>query len=81
MAQKIIQKIEVTGKNWNEIFALDCIASIEKRYFKGEFVLIWIKGPYYHIPFADEDACNRIGHVGDTLCQYENNTWGFKTSD
>lgn len=78
MAQEIIQKIEVTGKDWNGIFNLDCIASIEKRNFNGEFVMIWIKDSYYHVPEVDEDACSKIGHVGEILCQYKNNTWGFK---
>lgn len=77
MLHKIIQKIEVTGKDWNEIFNLDCISSIEKRNFKGEFVLIWIKDTYYHIPNADEDACSKTGHVGEILCKYDDDSWGF----
>ena len=67
---KIVRKIEFTGKNLNDVFKLPCVKAILK--VEGQPMLILYPSKTYGISFVNP---------GDTLVQYTDKMWDVEPEE
>lgn len=65
---KIIRKIQFTGKNLNDVFALPCVSKIIK--IQGE--------PWLVLDEVRNITDSNVVIIGETLVEYEDETWGVE---
>lgn len=97
MSNKIIRRIRIDGKNWNDIINLPCVQALDKgdEEFKMDTPAVVLYGSYLPIKFRLKSmptlreslarlkdpkfrwqkVLAKIGHIGDELVQYDNDTW------
>lgn len=72
---KVIRKIKIEGKNWNDIFSLPCVDGLHKediiqdgKMVKRIFAAVWT--------FDEEgETYLDVAYEGDTLCELDNHKW------
>ena len=65
---RIIRKIQFTGKNLNDVFALPCVYALLKQ-THGE---LWL------MLRVDMTHDNYIARIGHTLVEYDDGTWDIE---
>lgn len=71
---KVIRKIQFTGKNLNDVFALPCVLSITK--------IVSIRHEETILVLRNEFAKSRnIVNIGETLIEYDDGTWEIVKSN
>ena len=69
---KIIRKIQFTGNNLNDVFALPCVLSITKTATNdGEETILVLKNEFARF--------SNMVFVGETLVEYDDGTWDIET--
>ena len=69
---KIIRKIQFTGKNLNDVFALPCVLSITKTETnRGDETILILKNEFARF--------SNMVYVGETLVEYDDGTWDVES--
>lgn len=80
------QKIQITGKNLNEIFALPCVFKIQKSYIMGEqgepIPSQKLEDSFVEVAFNPLlDSCSTWARVGDWIVEDGNGNWHVEKGD
>lgn len=80
------QKIQITGKNLNEIFALPCVFKIQKGYIMGEqgepIPSQKLEDSFVEVAFNPLlDSCSTWARVGDWIVEDGNGNWHVEKGD
>lgn len=67
---KILRKIKIEGKNWNDIFCLPCVECLGKDLDDNERPYVSLRTDAF-----DWEQSIGIAWVGDTLVEMENHKW------
>lgn len=72
---KVIRKIKIEGKNWNDIFSLPCVDSINKEDVVQDGKVV--KRPFAAVWSFDGDGEDVLdtAYAGDTICELDNHKW------
>lgn len=73
---KELQRIEITGKNWNDIIKLPCFREL-KHNCKGWNLLLYVNFENGHIIADDFKFYLRKARIGDAIVEYEYKQWGI----
>lgn len=88
--RKIILRIKIDGKNWNDLINLPCVKEVTKgdeRLVKDkriphvrlydEYLPIGLRTPIWDIDIMKRRMVARNGWIGDELVEYNDGTWRF----